>query len=497
MSFIYNDPKLIKQLVEHGLEFEKKFLKKGQTVPDPASPPPDMAALQNHIKQLQAQLRPPDKDPNAPAVGSQSGNDVSLDVTHLKNLGTLIAWLVNNQIVIDGKRVAYAANENVQDPSYQLYKLEGPAVADTRDPKAQNVQYNYRVNKDLLVAYVNSVQAHAAQNHNPILNVQLQNIIQQANDQLDANINATYKDSAKTLTPDKVVDNVPQNIQTQEANEDGNIPLTFGDISSQTAFNAWIQKNNIFVDGKNWKTLQYDTMLTALYKRAQDDAQRANSEDKKLTATVYVAQIPKLAQMFNVTLGTGGASTTSPQEGQGGTAQPSAPLAELIGSLPLSPNQIDFGRIRRFIELYRSTALASTDPNRRQQASTMMDSAEKYMQAATQNTLNQSITNFPVNGLSATDLVRWAIPPTAGEATRSQGSAQTLASMLLYTVDAVANLVRDLYNAHPNEWAANTSWLHAIEQQAGGDTIPYGSSIAASNIDDINIARNNLSRMGT
>jgi hypothetical protein len=494
MSFIYNDPKLIKQLVEHGLEFEKKFLKKGQTVPDPASPPPDMAALQNHIKQLQAQLRPPAKDPNAPAVGSQSGNDVSLDVTHLKNLATLIAWLANNQIVMDGKRVAYAPNENVQDPSYQLYKLEG--VADTRDPKAQNIQYNYRVNKDLLVAYVTSVQAHLAQNPNPVLNVQLQNIIQQANDQLDANISSTYKEPAKTLTPDKVVDNVPQNIQTQETNEDGNIPLTFGDISSKTAFNAWIQKNNIFVDGKNWKTLQYDTMLTALYKRAQDDKQRAKSDDAELTATVYVAQIPKLAQMFNVTLGVGTTPSTSSQEGQSGaTAQPLPGLEQLISALPLDTNQLYFGKVRDFINLYRSTVLSSTDPARKQQASTAMQQAEQYMQGATQNTIDNRI-NFNMDGLTASDLMSWSTPASPGQAVRSRGSARALADYLEYTVRAVGTLINDLYNAHYEQLSKNPQLLQAIEQQVGGHSIPYGSSIEASNLDSISAARSSLPQAG-
>src|SRR5271170_1450788 len=129
MSFIYNDPKLIKQLIKSALDFEQKFVKKGQTAPVSTTPAPvDISALQDHIKQLQAQLRPPAKDPNAPAtVSSQGANDVSLDVTHLKNLGTLIAFLATNQIMVDGKRVAYAPNENVQDPSYQLYKLQGVA----------------------------------------------------------------------------------------------------------------------------------------------------------------------------------------------------------------------------------------------------------------------------------------------------------------------------------------------------------------------------------
>jgi hypothetical protein len=499
MSFIYDDPNLIADLVKHGLDFENKFLKRGQATPAP-DPNQDVTALQQHIKGLQAQLRPAAKDPNAPAeVASQSGSDAAVNVTHFKNLGTLIAFLATNKIVIGGKRIAYAPDEGVKDPSYQLYKLEG--VADTRTTKAQNVQYNYLVNKDLLVSYLTSVQAGLVQKPNPVLNTQLQAVIQTANQDLDANMSLTYKAPEKTLAPDKVVDGLSQNFTTSHPYQVGNVPLTFGDISSDTAFNAWIAKNNIYIDEKqhDFPQLNRAGLLSALLARAKNKQGSADSEDAKLTATIYAAQIPKLAQMLNVTLtGVGGQATSQQGTQSDTTGQPPAGLAELIDALPLDADQIDFGKIRRFIDLYRSTVLASDDPSRKQQASAAMDSAEKYMQGATQNTINQSVTNFSnMDGLTANDLVRWAVPPSAGEATRSRGSAKALANYLEYTVSAVSNLIKDLYNSHYNQLAAKPEWLQSIEQQVGGRSIPSGSSIAAGNLNHINIARNNLSRVGT
>ena len=494
MSFIYDDPNLIDYLVKHGLELENKFLKKGQAALDANQ---DVTALQQHIQALQAQLRPAAKDPNAPAeVASQSGADAAVNVNHFKNLGTLIAFLATNKIAIGGKRIAYTPDEGVKDPSYQLYKLEG--VADTRTTKAQNVQYNYLVNKDLLVSYLTSVQANLAQKPNPVLNAQLQAVIQTANEDLDANMSLTYKAPAQTIAPSTVVDNLPANLQTQYPYQDGALPLTFGDIVSSETFNAWIQKNNLQVDGKNYKFPQYDYsgLLNALDQRAKYQVQRA-TPDNKLAATFYAAQVPKLAQMFQVTLA--GGKATSQQGGQGDTAgQPPAGLGELIDALPLDADQLDFGKVRRFIDLYRSTVMASDDPSRKQQASAAMDSAEKYMQGATQNTINQSVTNFSgMDGLTANDLVRWAVPPSAGDATRSRGSAKALADYLEYTVSAVSNLIKDLYNSHYNQLAAKPEWLQPIEQQVGGRSIPSGSSIAAGNLNHINIARNNLSRVGT
>jgi hypothetical protein len=500
MSFIFENDELIDLLLRQGLGVSKL----GQAV---GVSPQDFAALRGLVDNLEQQIAT-QGDPNAPAqVATEDGQSVSLISPHLENLGTLVEFLARNKITVGGKRVAYAVNDmddqdKSKDQSYPLYKLQGAAGLLEPANRNEAVTYGYYINNDLLKSYISTLQAQLVKNPNPVLQAQVKALVQDANEQLDANISATYQEPAKTLRPDQLLDNVPQNFSSQSPTTEGNVPLTFADISSDTGFNAWIQKNNIGIDGRAYKHPEYNkcALIKALYSRSQSYLSNSTSAEQKNTYTIALQQLPQLANAFKCDLGQsnqpGTPNMQGGQQGAGTPQQQVAMIGQLVSALPLRMDVIDFAAIRDFINTYKSTVMASRDTHRTQQAAMAMQQAEQYMQAATQNTVGQSMISFKMNGLTALDLVSWATPPGAGEAARNRGSAVALADYLEYVVRSMVTLITDLYMSHADVLAREPQLQQAVEQQAGGNHIPYGSSIAASNISNIRSARSRLPQVG-
>ena len=131
-----------------------------------------------------------------------------------------------------------------------------------------------------------------------------------------------------------------------------------------------------------------------------------------------------------------------------------------------------------------------------QQVSTAMQQLEQYMTAATENTVGQSQTTFSMDGLTADDFVTWAIPPSTGQPTRSRGSARALADYLDRVVRTTYTIVKDMYNSYYPQLVDNPRLLQLVEQQVGGHSIPFGSSVAANNISNIASARASLPQVG-
>jgi hypothetical protein len=485
---IFDDKNLVNQLMYHGLSKRaQQYVGVG---------PQDFAALRGIIGNLEKQLTSPTSAVISGAkVGTESDQAASLNSTHMENLGTLVEFLTTNKITVDGKRIAYAANENPGDPSYPLYKLQGAAGLLELADRNETVQYGYYLNKALLVAYLNSLRGQLTKNPNPVLAAQLGALINQANEQLDAGVSKDYQDT-KSLPANQPLDSLPKDVKSSDPMGEGPIVLTYGDLAADTDLNNWIQKNGLTLDGKDYKQFNRCGLLKVLLQRASNKVSNiARNAAEKETFQVYAQQVQKLAGEMQCNLAGGSQSGSTNQ--QGGQANPAqASLEQLVGILPLQRDQLDFGRIRDFVSGYRGIVSASTDANRSQQASTAMDQLEQYMQGATQNTNGQSMTNFSMDGLTADDLVSWATPPSAGQATRSRGSARALSDYLEQVVRNTYILIKDLYNSHYTELSHNPQSLLAVEQQVGGHSIPYGSSVANSNINNISRARARLPQVG-
>jgi hypothetical protein len=488
MSFIYQDKQLLDMLIRHGQAAPAPAAPTGG--PDPAQ---EKAAIRGLIDRLEQRLSAGPQ--GAAEITSASGQNVDFNSTHMKNLSQLVNYLGTNKIEINGKPIVVDARENVQDPAYVAFQFEGDQTF------RPSTTLQWKVNRALLSQFLNTLRGQLVKNPNPVMQAQVEAMIRESNDQLDTKIGDKYQDPGMTLDPAYVLDKVPQKMLTKTIiYGEGPIPLTFGDVSGDTNFNAWMQNNKIQVD--NSQEPDQCGALKFLNARATNKLRNATSVQNKQVATIYQQALAKLAPSFQCDLGGGtqpGAAQKQP--GAGGTgagAQQVATLDQLVEILPLQRDVLDFGRIRDFMNQYRAIAASTTDPNRSQQINTAMDQVEQYMQAATRNTASQSQTTFSMDGLTANDLVEWAVPPGQGQATRSRGSARALADYLEQVVRQVYIVLKDLYNAHYQQFRdPNLANLNvAIQQQVGGPSIPFGSSLASSNIDDIQTARARLPQVG-
>lgn len=484
MSFIHEDKQLVDLLVRYGQAA-------AQPTQALAVGPDDVNAVRALVSNLEQKLTAPQEA--GPAVTAV--RDAPLTSINMKNLSSLVNFLGMNGVQVDGKYIVVGANDMPNDPSYVPYRFEGDQMM------RPSTALTFKVNKELLAKYLTTLQAQLAKEPNPVLKAQVDAIVRETNEQLGTNVSKFYQEPGQTLDPGVVVDNLPIRILTKtQLYGDGPIPLKFGDIMSDTALNAWIQNNKITVDDQP----QADQcgLLKFLYNRATNKLRNATTAQAKGVATVYQKQVIQLGPAFQCNV-TGAAPQPGAQDQQGGGqgGRPGgavASLEQLVSILPLQRDVLDFGRIRQFIDAYRGIASSTVDPNRLQQISTAMDQAEQYMQAATRNTASQSQTTFSMDGMSANDLVQWATPPDRDQAARQRGSARALADYLEQVVRQVYVILKDLYNAHYKEFQspAGRQLDSAIQQQVGGPSIPFGSSLASSNMSDIQVARSRLPQVG-
>jgi len=186
MSFIYDDKKLIDNLLKSAIDFENKFLKKGQ------KPIAEEKALDEDIKNPADKARialsflddienPGGKKSNITSNKEQSED---LDPMNMSSLGSLIEFLVQNEIMVDLHRIAYDGNTPPQDlQKYALYKLEGDTLVHfkSNEETTNSSEKYYYINNGLLVVYLKSLQAEVYENKNSLMARQLKGLIEQAN----------------------------------------------------------------------------------------------------------------------------------------------------------------------------------------------------------------------------------------------------------------------------------------------------------------------------
>lgn len=415
MSFIYDDPKLISQLVKHALDFETKFTKEGQAANQ------DLITLRALLDGLANEL-PGTKEPGAPSeISHEKGpadpdpSDPKLTSINLEGLGALTDFLMQNKITVDGQRVAYDISQDPGSDDYQLYQLEPNAglleVADR-----SQVTKGFFVNKDLLNKYIVSLQAQLHSKPNPVMDVQLRKIVQQANTQLDSGLSEKYKAPETTLPATEVLTTFPDSLDPKFPTKDGNIQLTFGDISSAAGIKAWVNNNriSIAVPGREGGPLginhpEYDFCVVAmtLYTKAQwllrnkagtpELEKKYGAFVKKMTEVAPTLQGPN-GQACNLTAAHATTQTPANQGGSGAGATGTAAqlrqsASRAAAALPFAASDIDFDRIKRFFQLV--APLMSNVPA----VANNIQDVEQQMNAVTGNTLNQ-VTIFPL-GLRA------------------------------------------------------------------------------------------------
>jgi hypothetical protein len=464
MSDIFNKD-LINQLLKHGLDFEHKFTKGGQAA---AAQVNANAALKQLLDNLESQLYPQQKDPNAPAeVSTDSDSAVSLTSTALEGLGSLVAFLAQNKISVDGQRVAYYQQEDPKSEDYQLYRLE-PNAGFLEPATRETVTNGFFVNKDLLVKYITTLQAGLAKKPNDVLRVQLGALVNQSNKLLGTQLGTTYQAPEATLADGQVLDSFPQVIDPKNYGADGNAALTFGDIKSPEAFNAWMQSHSISVGGKTMKDQDFDrcVVIQTVHSKAKWKASTATNDTLKNRNAIYLKQVEKIGP--SITGPDGKACTlagvsTSPAAGAGGATADS--LSRLVSALPLAAGDIDFSRIRTFFDAYRQMV----NPSRPGAAAALraMDNVVNTAMPNAQKMTENQMDSYPLS-VDATTLATWLIPP------KGMAQANSLINNLRYVVAETAAVVRDLKNAYQAQLKQYPQLEAAVIGQIGEDAESAG-----------------------
>lgn len=205
MSFIYDDKKLVEDLLKAALEHTEKFSKKGQANTDPSG---NAARAKIALKMLDDL----DRDPNEPLISS-SNEEAKLFSYHVENLGALLNFIIQNGITIDYKPIALEQNPN--NPAFSFYKLETNAGFAERADRSRDTKGFY-VNKDLLVQYIKSLQKIAHESGNEVMRVQLGSLIDQANNQLGTKIDPNYQPKEKPGTPETQKPGQPGQVSGKE-----------------------------------------------------------------------------------------------------------------------------------------------------------------------------------------------------------------------------------------------------------------------------------------
>ena len=366
MSLIHNNPWLVERLLKTALEDDKKLSKKAQTDPDELKRQ-NIIALQQQIKALQDQLNPQAQVPSNPNEISTQGAGAALKMPDLQSLGSLVMFVDKNKITVGGKRIAYGSDDpefKTDDESYELYQLEGSAtLIPVRSGALDQAKLSFRINKDLLVKYLQSLQALSIKQKNPMLAAPLKSIIQEANEQLQTNV-GKYQEPAEPLPENVEVDRLPRTLDLKSWGQDGqDAILTTSDIASLQSLNAWFDKYKLSVQpskGGNPVTIREQDFdqcvgIKVLAMRAQRNVQRSTSDKAKATATIYLRQMTAIATEAHCDLSQVGIQSGQ-QSAQQGTGLSTEVLQELAQELPFNSQYINFQQIAKFVDKYASLA---------------------------------------------------------------------------------------------------------------------------------------------
>jgi hypothetical protein len=203
MSFIYDDKKLINDLIKSGLESEARIkisqnikpgpfpenpFAAGQPLASsgPSAPPVSKGDDATAATYANIALKLLDEieraaTPGEPTISSNLPGSADLIDMQLESLGTLIRFLALSEIMVDFKRIAFK-KDDPQAPknnrAYELYSLSANAFF---APQNQDIpQFDFYINKDLLQQYLVSLQATAHKDENKFLENRLKILIDEA-----------------------------------------------------------------------------------------------------------------------------------------------------------------------------------------------------------------------------------------------------------------------------------------------------------------------------
>lgn len=478
-KLIYDNPWLVEQLLQAGLDSEKKLSKKGQAVPET----PVAAALKSILGNLYSQINP--QDASSGVSHETSGADVFSH--NMDSMGDLVQWLLANGTKIGGKVIVYPNTVDQPSEEYGYFKIEPGTEIVLPIKRSDTSVVGYWINSAALKNYLVSLQADPKLKNNVMFQVQLLKLIQDANKQLDLDVSEQYKEPEKVLPDTTLVDKTRQMLDPTQWFNQGDIPLTIGDLKDSTTLNAWLSSKNIGLNigghtggmGINHPEFDHCAVLKILNQRAGYNATRASTAEAKEVAAAYAQKVKAIAAEIKCDL-SGQQQPGKDKPGAGGTGDGlSAATPEMLYKLsslrPFNAQYISFPEIKNFVQTYASYA---NNADVTQMANTIV----RYMETF-KTYLGQAADTFQLNNLTGSRFKAMLVNANQG----------VMASDLLYNIITYAGqlyqrLVVSLQTIAQDQEKAKYIDYRAMQQQV----TPGGpQQTNATSLDDL---RQNIQR---
>jgi len=407
-------------------------------------------------------------------ISAGTPTSVDLGVNQLQSLGRLLQFMASNKISVDGIRVVYPEAELNTLNEEERNKLAPVSVNVSRDAVSRRWNTaDFYTHLPALIKYVSHLQEKAQELKRSgdvqgrVLEVMIGKLIDSVNAiKPDSGLSRTPKskpDKPNEMPFDTVVDSFGTKAFdiNNPYTDKGPLVLTAKDLSSKEALNAWMrqapeatiisgQTHNKFTDPE----ANHCNIINVLYKRAYNLARTAASTDDTKKYSFYLNKISQLGQSFTDPWGKacsiGAAADSgvsnrhyfmSPQSGQGGSAADRSVtgqiMEQIVQTLPLDPQDIDFNRIKNFFTLY----VRITSRDNAQAAIGAMGTAMQAMTTATSLTLTGSQQDFRITR-NVQELVAQLRPPAGNNGLQ-----------FLYAMQQVIVEVGKVLGAFYNEFA--------------------------------------------
>jgi hypothetical protein len=496
MSFLYDDPNLIDELIKNALDFDLKFTKHGQAVDK------DYNNLNTLLTNLEKAITPVKEDAAAPTANAAPKVSYQADpnnptakpsygASDLEDFESLINFLATKKMTVDGKRIAYndadpESKAVAQSDEYDIYRTQrttgGPALSRTKE------DVRYYVQKDLLVKFIQSRLAALATKPNKTEEVQLRARIQDANNLLDLNIDPKYKPPADLTKP---VDSLPKLFG--DVNAPGSEPITLADVQSLTSLNGWLAKHDISVQVdnkpvniKDRNNFDHCAALKYMYQRGQAQLKFNATPENTKTLQDYLNQLAQIAGSVQGKDGEAcdiGAPAAQQQPGAaGGPGQ--AVLQNLVSGLPLDPDSLNFQRIMAWINEYKKIINSTKNKERKASDMAAINNITASMSQATALTQNKK-QDFELSNADSSTVEGWLTPPAAEK-------YLSLLYHLRTVLEGTNTLLGNFYAAYVRKASPEDRDVFTPEQRSAVEgQILGGGSVYKTNWDDIRALESN------
>lgn len=407
MSFIKNNHQLSVLLAGLGASDVMKrdpFLKEGQATPIDKLPIQTILELATpYIKSLQEQIDPTSPRAAVSPLSSESSEFKDPIVSDFRSLGDYIQWAANNKITWQNARFAWKSGEQPANAEpYTSYTYERERGKEREALKADYYVAPAQLEKSL--EYLRDVESK----RNKVLEVMIGSLINEYNRDFSKDLASKPKPSLidESLSSDDIVDVFPSNLLDLSKWDEGlgdapflnkgTYRLTIGDLSSLSNLKNWLTTMKVRVKDekgtpRDLEALSEDPCVAVhiLYKRATklvDSGERFDIFKANFSkmASSYLSAIKSLGSQITNKEGkpcevtqprAAGETADRAGAGAGAAGRPGAArqekadyvdtsamggvskserenvfrlMSEMSQYLPLSPNEVNFGRINQF-----------------------------------------------------------------------------------------------------------------------------------------------------